>query len=113
MKKNTIKYLVDVTIFIDLCSIAVIGFLLGFIIPGGGVGDKSFLGLHRHEWGDIHLYLSIFFLILLTIHIWFNWLWIVNTTKKHFGEKWEKILLIFSTGWILILFVGWVAVYFS
>lgn len=111
MKKNTIKYLLDVTMFIDLCSITVIGFLLGFIIPGGGAGDKYFLGLHRHDWGDIHLYLSIFFMILLFIHIWFNWLWIVNTTKKHFGEKWKKFLWIVSAGWIIVLFVGWVAVH--
>ncbi len=33
LKKNTLKYLIDVTIFIDMCSVTVIGLLMEFIIP--------------------------------------------------------------------------------
>lgn len=31
---------------------------MAFIAPGGDSGrySKYFLGLHRHEWGTIHLY---------------------------------------------------------
>jgi hypothetical protein len=69
MKKNSIKYVVDVILFVDLCSIAMIGFLLAFIIPDGrtGRGINHFLRLHRHDWGDIHLYLSIVLLLLLLL----------------------------------------------
>ena len=38
MKKNSIKYVVDVILFVDMCSIAVIGLLLAFIIPDGRTG---------------------------------------------------------------------------
>ena len=110
MNKNTLKYLIDVTIFIDMCSITVIGLLLGFIIPKGKLADKYFLGLLRHEWGDIHLYLSLFLLVLLFFHVWFNWAWIVNSTKRYFGESWRKVLWGFSVGWIVVLVVGWIAV---
>ncbi len=113
MKKNTLKYLIDVTIFIDLCSVAVIGLLLGFIIPKGKGVDKDFLTLHRHEWSDIHLYLSLFLLVLLFFHVWFNWSWIVNSTKRYFGENWKNVLWAFSVGWIVVLFVGWIAVKLS
>ncbi len=110
MKKNTLKYLINVTIFIDICSVTFIGLLLGFIIPEGRGVDKYLFGLHRHEWGTIHLYLSLFFLVLLFFHVWLNRSWIVNSTKHFFGENWQNALWVFSVGWIAVIFVGWMAV---
>jgi len=110
MKKNTLKYLIDVVIFVDLCSITIIGFMLGFVIPKGKAAGKYFLGLHRHEWGEIHLYLSLFFLVLLFFHIWFNRKWIFNSSKRYFGEKWKLVLWGFSAGWIAVLFIAWIVV---
>ena len=86
----------DVALFVDMCSIAVIGVFLGFVIPKGRIYDgsqKYFLGLHRHQWGDIHLYLSLLLLILLIFHIWFNWKWVVQSTKRYFGDKWKNSLI--------------------
>lgn len=113
MKKNTLKYLIDAAIFIDMCAVTVIGLLLGFIIPKGKGVDKYFLSLHRHEWSDIHLYLAIFLLVLLFFHVWFNWSWIVNSTKRYFGEKGKIVLWGFSVGWILVLIIAWIAVKLS
>ena len=111
MKNNFLRYLIAVILFIDMCSIAMIGLLLGFIIPEGKAhqASKYFLGLHRHEWGDIHLYLSIFLLVLLFFHIWFNWTWIVQSTKRYFGNNWKNVLWCFSAAWLMVLFIGWVA----
>ncbi len=113
LNKNTLKYLIDVTIFIDICSVAVTGLLLGFIIPKGKGTDKNFLSLHRHEWSEIHLYLALFLVVLLFFHVWFNWSWIVNSTKRYFGENWKNVLWGFSVGWIIVLFIGWLAIKFS
>ena len=112
LKKNTLKYFIDTLLFIDMSSIAVLGLLLGFVIPRGKVNpaNKYFLGLHRHQWGDIHLYLSLFLLVLLVIHIWFNWTWIVQSTKRYFGNHWKNFLWAFSCAWIIVLFIGWVVV---
>lgn len=108
MKKNSLKYIIDVILFIDICSIAVIGVLLAFIVPEGkkGFGSKYFLGLHRHDWGDIHLFLSILLLVLLIFHLRFNWTWIVQSTKHFFGENWKNTLWLFSGAWILVLVIG-------
>ncbi len=113
MKKNTLKYFIDVTIFIDMCSVTAIGLLLGFVIPKGSSVDKYFLGLHRHEWGDIHLYLALFLLMLLIFHVWLNWSWIMNATRRYFGERWKHALYAFSFGWVAVLFVSWIAVKLS
>jgi multisubunit Na+/H+ antiporter MnhB subunit len=112
MKKNTLKYFIDIALFIDMCSIAVIGLLMGFIIPQGKVSqsEKYFLGLHRHDWGDIHLSLSIFLLILLFFHIWLNWTWIVKSTKQYFGKHWKNAILFFCAAWLIILIIGWIVI---
>ena len=111
MKKNTVKYTIDAALFIDICAIAVIGLLLAFVIPEGkAIGaSKYFLGLHRHEWGDIHLYLSVILLILLFFHLWFNWTWIVQSTRRYFGNNWKNALYCFAGGWLVILIFAWMA----
>ena len=112
LKKNTLKYFIDTLLFIDISSIAVLGFLLGFVIPKGEAhsSNKYFLGLHRHEWGDIHLCLSLFLLALLVFHIWFNWTWIVQSTKHYFGTHWEKFLWFILCAWIIVLSIGWIVI---
>jgi hypothetical protein len=112
LKKNALKYFINVMLFIDMTSTAVVGFLLGFVIPigQGYSSQKYFLGLHRHDWADIHLYLSILFLILLVFHVWFNRTWVIQSTKRYLGNHWKNFLWAISFAWIIVLFVGWVAV---
>ena len=112
--KKQLKYFSDLFLFGDVTLIAAIGLLMAFVIPfGRQVGqDKYFLGLHRHDWGDIHLYLSLFLLVLLGIHLWLNWTWIVQTTKSYVGEYWKKTLLALTGAWLLVVFVAWLVVRF-
>ena len=110
MKKNKLKYVIDVALFIDMCSVAVLGLLLGFVIPKGRFhgSQKYFLGLHRNDWGDIHLYPSLLLLILLVFHIWFNWTWVVQSTKHYFGDRWKNFLWAISGAYVIVIFMGWI-----
>lgn len=105
MKKNTCKYLVDSLMFVDMCSLAGTGMLLAFVIPAGRAGgaSKYFLGLHRHDWGNIHLYLSLVLLVLVCVHLWLNWAWILQFSKRYFGRHWKKFLVAVSLAWIIVL----------
>ncbi len=110
MKKNDWKFLIDALLFVDLCSLAVIGLLLAFVIPPGKAvpeAAKFFLGLHRHQWGDIHLYLSLLMLGLVALHVWLNWTWVVSSTRAYFGEHWQKALWALCGAWALVLFFAW------
>ena len=109
MKKADLQYLVDALLFIAVCSTTAVGLLLGFVIPEGRLREstKYLLGLHRHEWGDIHLFLSVSFLLLLGIHIALHWTWVIQTTRRHFGDKWKKALWMLSGAWILVLLIAW------
>ncbi len=113
MKKD-LKYFTDVLMFIVLTSIAIIGLLMAFVIPSGrqAAESKYFLGLHPHDWGDIHFYLSLFFLVLLAIHLWLNWTWIVQTTRSYAGDYWKKALVAMAGAWLIVLFVAWLVVRF-
>ena len=113
MKKN-LKYLIDALLFVDITSIAALGLLMAFVIPAGkqAAEAKFFLGLHRHDWGDIHLYLAIFFLCLLVLHIWLNWTWIVQATKSYVGDYWKNILFALAGAWLLVIFAAWLIVRF-
>ena len=114
MKKNTLKYLINVTLFIDMTSVTVLGFLLGFVIPKGqGHSSQNyFLGLHRYDWADIHLYLALLLLPLLVFHVWFNWTWVIQSTKRYMGDHWKNFLWAISFAWIIVLIFGWFAVKF-
>ena len=114
MKKNSIKYLINAVLFVDICAIAAIGLLLAFVIPEGKAGRaaKYFLGLHRHDWGNIHLYLSILLLLLLVFHIWFNLTWIVQSSKRYFGKNWKNVLWCISGAWILVLAIAYIVIKF-
>ncbi|MFW6326019.1 MAG: DUF4405 domain-containing protein [Desulfovermiculus sp.] len=109
MTKNTLKYITNALLFVDICAISVIGLLLKFVIPTGRAqsGQKYLLGLHRHEWGDLHLYLSLLLLLLLIVHVWFNWKWIVNSTRRYFGIWARYFYAAMLCAWIGVLFVGW------
>lgn len=112
MQKNTLKFILDSLLFISVTSTAAIGFLLGFVIPKGRTAapaEKFFLGLHRHEWGDLHLILGISMLVILVLHLCLNWPWIKGTTQKHFGLRWSRFLLGLCSAWFFVLIIGWIA----
>ncbi len=112
MPRSTLKYLVTALLFVDLCSIAILGLLLAFVIPSGNVphASKVFLGLHRHDWADIHLTFSIILLGLITMHVLLSWDWVVGSTKRFFGEKWKNALLILAGSSFAVILLAWIFV---
>lgn len=66
-KANLIK-LIDLLSFIGLSALISTGALIKFSLPPKS-GAATIWGLTRHEWGNIHFYISVFFLIIITIHL--------------------------------------------
>jgi hypothetical protein len=105
------KYLVDTLMFLCILGIAGVGLLLAFIIPEGQAGGRSkyFLGVHRHQWGHIHLYLSLAFSALLLIHIIVSWSWIRGKARQYFKGSWKTALALTVVAALLIPVVFWLA----
>jgi len=111
MNKNKLKYLVDSLLFICIVGIAFIGILLGFVIPEGpsvSEGSKYFLNLHRHQWGNIHLYLSISFVVLIIIHLILSWKWIKTQAAKIFKMGWKAALVLTVCVAVMVVFLIWI-----
>jgi hypothetical protein len=110
MKKSDWQYLVDSLLFICMGGIVFIGIMLGLFLPQGPSAPESskyFLNLHRHQWGNIHFYLSIVFVVLVTFHLILSWKWIKARASHIFKKKWKAALLFTVFLSVLVLFLFW------
>lgn len=85
MKRATLISWVDILSFVALVLMVATGLLLEFMLPPGsgrvehGAGSQPITlvwGLTRHQWGDIHFYISIGLLALVSTHLWIHHKWI-------------------------------------
>lgn len=68
----------NLLLWLTFCAMAGTGLLLVFRLPPGSRGGRglSVLGLTRHEWGDIHTWLSYGFIALILLHLAVHWRWL-------------------------------------
>ena len=113
--KSKINLGVDILLLLLMMSIAGLGFLMKYVLLSGDqrnlvYGQKvnlSFWGLTRHQWGDIHLIISIIFLVLLLIHIVLHWKMIVCIFQRMIPYKSLRIcvtVVLTSIGLLLFSF---------
>jgi hypothetical protein len=106
---------IDIIMLLLLTPLAGIGFLIKYVlIPGiqrneryGGDVELEFWGLTRHQWGSVHLIISIIFLVLLLIHIILHWKMILCIFGRMVPNKTLRAAsaaLIAGVGFILIAF---------
>lgn len=106
--KAKLNMSIDIVLFILLVAMAGIGFLMKFVVVSGEVRnvlygnqiDLEFWGLSRHEWGSIHLIISIVFITMLILHTIFHWKFIVTIFQCMFPQKFIR----YSITGILCLF---------
>jgi len=63
-------------------AMAGIGVLIKYVLVSGKNINLLFWGLDRHEWGTIHLIVSLTFMLLLVLHIVFHWKMITCLIKR-------------------------------
>ena len=111
MKKSDWQYLIDTLLFICMLGIAFIGILMGFFLatgPSVRESEKYFLGLHRHQWGDIHLYLSLAFILLIILHLVLAWSWIKGKSQALFKKRWRTFITLTVLGAFIVVFLFWI-----
>lgn len=81
MKRKNIHFIVDVLAFIAFTLMTSSGVLLRYMLPPGSGRFSSLWGMNRHDWGDVHYWISIALFVLLTIHLLLNWQWIVAVIR--------------------------------
>jgi hypothetical protein len=95
MRKTTWNYVIDAMFGFLLLFQGVTGFVLWFILPGGGYRYRGGLGLdevsstflfEQHTWLDIHRWVAVALLVIFALHIAIHWQWIVGMTRSYFGQ---------------------------
>ncbi|MBN2376564.1 MAG: DUF4405 domain-containing protein [Sedimentisphaerales bacterium] len=89
MRKNTWNFWIDLLILLVFTAEVWTGLLMRFILPPGQGRGRSWTlwNLNRHDFGDIHFYLALAFIILILIHIGLHWAWLCNTTANLFSPN--------------------------
>jgi len=90
MEKQKINFIIDAFLLLGGAALAGIGFLMKFVLlPGkermavyGRNVELTFLGLDRHDWGAVHLWIAYVLMILLALHLGLHLNWIVTMIKK-------------------------------
>jgi hypothetical protein len=115
MNKTSLNFVIDALMFLGMMAIAGLGFLMKYVLlPGrestvkyGRRVDLSFLGLDRHDWGAVHLYLGFFLLALLVLHIVLHWHMIPGLFARLIAnarERWKIGLVYAVVAAVLLLF---------
>jgi hypothetical protein len=76
--------LVTIMFFISLAE-TVSGFVLWFALPsGGGRGglELTYFGIARHTWINIHDWLAIALVVVVTVHLLIHWKWVVRMIRN-------------------------------
>jgi hypothetical protein len=105
MRRSTVNFVIDLLAFLNLLALAFTGFIMEYVLPPGSGGRygrgfrggrgsaevseqiRQFWSLGRHDWGDVHFYLAVAFIILMIIHIILHWTWIKCYVKSLFGRS--------------------------
>lgn len=77
MKRQGVNFLVDALALAGLVFLMATGLFLRYILPPGSGKSLSVWGLTRHEWGDVHFYIAVFIIAILSLHLILHWRWIV------------------------------------
>jgi len=102
MNKARLLKLTDLFSFIGLLALISTGALLKFSLPPRS-GGASVWGLTRHEWGDIHFYVSIIFLLLMSLHFLFHIKFIKKAIKGLASREQNYRLAIGFTGIVMLI----------
>lgn len=63
------------------------GYILRFPLPPGSNKYLTLWGLTRHEWGNVHFWISLALLGVVLLHVILHWQWIVVSVKRKLSAK--------------------------
>lgn len=94
-----LKRIVDTLLFLCFCFLTGTGLMMkcSFV---KGMGSQTVLGLPKHDWEMLHLYVGLAMLVAVAFHLFSNRAWIAKVGAKNKGF-WALLLL--AIGIIMIL----------
>lgn len=81
MKKLHFNFIIDSAAFAGFVMLTTTGVLMRYILPPGSGHYATIWGMDRHQWGAIHFWISVIFLLTLALHLLLHWRWIVSVVR--------------------------------
>jgi len=87
LNRSTLNFLVDALAVVLGFAVALTGLLLRYVLPPGSRGGwgLALLGWDRHDWGDLHFWLSVGLVLLMLVHLVLHWSWVWATACRMAG----------------------------
>ena len=103
LKKSTLNFILDICSYISFVFLCTTGFLMYYLLPPGTGHRYQIMGLDRHQWGDLHFWVSLFFLATIVLHLVLHWKWIWIMLRGKGKTQWSLRGIIGLTGAMLII----------
>ncbi len=87
MNRVSVNFIIDAIALISFVFLTVTGVLMHYILPPGSGSYMSLWGLNRHDWGQLHFWVSAVLFAALSVHLVLHWRWIICVIK---GKKTDK-----------------------
>ncbi len=102
--KNTINRALNLALYLAFCLMVATGLVIAFRLPPGRAGGRglTLFGWDRHQWGDIHLWISYAFVAFIAVHLVIHWKWLVKIASSN--QSW-RLWLGLGAGLATILIV--------
>ena len=82
MNRTIANIIIDIIAAFLFLGMIATGYLLRFPLPPGSNKTLSLWGYTRHQWGDVHFWISLGLLVVFVVHLVLHWNWIVTVIGK-------------------------------
>ncbi len=86
MKRANLISLIDIIAFIAFLFLTSSGILLRYLLPPGSGRWSAVWGMTRHEWGEVHFWVSMFFFAVLAFHLLQHWRFVLGLFRGRLQE---------------------------
>lgn len=106
MKRSNLILVIDALAFISFLFLTSTGILLHYLLPPGSGKWSDIWDLNRHEWGEIHFWISVVFFSVLSLHLILHWRVIVNLIKGRHTKEPKFRLALGLVGLIVVILLS-------
>jgi len=81
MKRSALNFIVDAIATAIMLGMIATGIIIRFALPPGSGSARALWQLTRHQWGDLHFWLSLAVVAIVVLHLTLHWTWVVSIVR--------------------------------
>jgi hypothetical protein len=93
MNRTSFNFAMDTIAFVGFVLLTATGVLMHYLLPPGSGHFTTIWGLDRHDWGQVHFWISAVFLAILALHLCLHWRWVIALVRgrPHQGDTQARV----------------------